>query len=281
MTKIKKDKYNGGYMQDQEKVKQLYNFAYNCQPDAITEHYNDVVNIFNDDGMTPLMRASYNGNIDCVKNLLKLKNIDINLTDDKNRSSIFLAQFNGKIEVVNLLLSHNARIDMIMNEESTATEKSNYKRVIEELKNQKTRLFYSNLLFETITDEKQNENNKINIITKIIKKYPGFVNMPNGDGIPPILYAAMFSDKIPYEYKDNNVYDAYLKYPKIVLFLLSLPNIIIPEEYPDDNPLNIYIKNIKNIKNAETNKIGGKRSRKRKTKKTKSKKTRKTRRSRR
>ena len=132
MTKIKKDKYNGGYMQDPEKVKQLYNFAYNCQPDAITEDYNDVVNIFNDDGMTPLMRASYNGNIDCVEKLLKLKNIEIDLVDDKGRSSIFLAQFNGKIDVVYLLLRHQAKIDTIPTA-INKTEESNNQRVMQQL----------------------------------------------------------------------------------------------------------------------------------------------------
>jgi hypothetical protein len=143
MTEINKAKYNGGYTPSKEdatqsKAKQLYNFAYNCQPDGIRAYYNDVVNIFNDDGMTPLMRASYNGNIDCVKKLLELTDIKINLTDDKNRSSIFLAQFNEKIEVVNLLLSHNANIDIIP-KSSNDTEESNYQPVMNRLKEAKAK----------------------------------------------------------------------------------------------------------------------------------------------
>jgi hypothetical protein len=99
-----------------------------------------------DQGWTPLMRASYNGNLNCVKMLLTINfkkssdiiasderhkekvylinydtlqvvasdatknatNININAKDSEGRTAIFLAYMNRKMEVVNILLEYKA-----------------------------------------------------------------------------------------------------------------------------------------------------------------------------
>ena len=70
---------------------------------------------------TPLMLASMNGHLDCVKILLKAEaKQDVNAVNEYEWSALMLAVNNNHVEVVRLLLNHNANPDLQNNDGSTA-----------------------------------------------------------------------------------------------------------------------------------------------------------------
>lgn len=101
----------------------IYNLVYNCDIEKLTEEIDKhtrigvidrTINWKNkrDQGWTPLMRASYNGNIDCVNVLLKYRNIKIDEVDDQGRSAIFLASYANKLNVVLALFEKHADVNI-------------------------------------------------------------------------------------------------------------------------------------------------------------------------
>ncbi|XP_076086415.1 uncharacterized protein LOC143057068 [Mytilus galloprovincialis] len=78
----------------------------------IEHHVERDINIsLNDSGYTPLIIASFKGNISVVKLLLK-NNCNINLCDKENRSALFCAVRGNQIEIVKLLLDHDADFNL-------------------------------------------------------------------------------------------------------------------------------------------------------------------------
>ncbi|CAC5401582.1 unnamed protein product [Mytilus coruscus] len=74
----------------------------------IEHHVKLNINIsLNDLGYTPLIIASFKGNIAVVELLLKNK-CDVNLCDKENRSALFCAVRGNQIKIVKLLLDHDA-----------------------------------------------------------------------------------------------------------------------------------------------------------------------------
>lgn len=101
----------------------IYNLVYNCDIENLIKEINRhtkhsvidrTINWKNkrDQGWTPLMRASYNGNIDCVNVLLNSEYIKIDEVDSQGRSAIFLASYANKLNVVLALLNKHANINI-------------------------------------------------------------------------------------------------------------------------------------------------------------------------
>ena len=66
----------------------------------------------NKEGYTPLMIASYKGNIDIVKLLLEY-NASVDITNNYNYSALIYACIYGNLDVVKILLKHKANIKLI------------------------------------------------------------------------------------------------------------------------------------------------------------------------
>tara|TARA_B100001059_G_scaffold103126_1_gene102921 strand:- start:8056 stop:8505 length:450 start_codon:yes stop_codon:yes gene_type:complete len=74
------------------------------------ESENDLINIKDERGTTPLILASYNNRIDMVEFLLE-KGVDVNQKDLSGNSALMGACFKGFIETVKILIKHNVTID--------------------------------------------------------------------------------------------------------------------------------------------------------------------------
>ena len=75
-------------------------------------HNKDYVNLVDEDGMTALMWACINGNIEVVKLLLE-NGADVNLVEKYSYNALICACFNGYTEIVKLLLEYNADVNMV------------------------------------------------------------------------------------------------------------------------------------------------------------------------
>ena len=69
---------------------------------------NDVLNWPNpnDNGWTPLIKAVYEGHVECIKVLAALPGIDINKGNNNGSTSLHYATYYGHVECVRLLLGH-------------------------------------------------------------------------------------------------------------------------------------------------------------------------------
>ena len=74
------------------------------------ESENDLINIKDERGTTPLILASYNNRIDMVEFLLE-KGVDVNQKDLSGNSALMGACFKGFVETVKILIKHNVTID--------------------------------------------------------------------------------------------------------------------------------------------------------------------------
>ncbi len=71
----------------------------------------DDVNKVKHDGWTALMHASFHGNIEIVKELLRCRSIDVNKVNDDGWTALMHASLNGHSEIVNLLIKAGADIN--------------------------------------------------------------------------------------------------------------------------------------------------------------------------
>ncbi|NGX53877.1 MAG: hypothetical protein K1000chlam4_00597, partial [Chlamydiae bacterium] len=71
-------------------------------------------------GNTPLMRAAYNGDTDCVRLLLQIDGIDVNHANNNGDTALMQAVWNGHFECVRVLLKSGADFNHASNNGSTA-----------------------------------------------------------------------------------------------------------------------------------------------------------------
>ena len=74
------------------------------------ESENDLINIKDKRGTTPLILACYNDRISMIEFLLE-KGVDVNQKDLSGNSALMGACFKGFIETVKILIKHNVTID--------------------------------------------------------------------------------------------------------------------------------------------------------------------------
>tara|TARA_Y200000002_G_C22364821_1_gene530561 strand:- start:142 stop:591 length:450 start_codon:yes stop_codon:yes gene_type:complete len=74
------------------------------------ESENDLINIKDERGTTPLILACYNDRISMIEFLLE-KGVDVNQKDLSGNSALMGACFKGFIETVKILIKHNVTID--------------------------------------------------------------------------------------------------------------------------------------------------------------------------
>jgi len=74
------------------------------------ESENDLINIKDERGTTPLILASYNNRFDMVDFLLE-KGVDVNQKDLSGNSALMGACFKGFIDTVKILIKHDVTID--------------------------------------------------------------------------------------------------------------------------------------------------------------------------
>jgi ankyrin repeat protein len=98
-----------------------------------------IVNIKYDEGMTPLMIAVEEKNIEMVAYLLS-QDADINAQNDKRMTPLMIAVEKENIEMVTYLLSQHAKIDLKNNDGQTAMDiakDNNSKNIVDILTNWK------------------------------------------------------------------------------------------------------------------------------------------------
>jgi ankyrin repeat protein len=78
------------------------------------------VNNKDNTGYTPLMHCAKIGNINTVKLLLDIKNINIDIQSNYGYTALMCAVISDSVDIVELLLSKNANIDLQNNTKMTA-----------------------------------------------------------------------------------------------------------------------------------------------------------------
>ena len=71
------------------------------------------VNCEDDDGSTPLHKASFSGQVECAKYLLEEAAADVNYRDSKHATPLHIAAFKGQMETALLLIEHGADINAV------------------------------------------------------------------------------------------------------------------------------------------------------------------------
>ncbi|CAG8732672.1 9207_t:CDS:2, partial [Racocetra fulgida] len=71
------------------------------------------VDLCNNENITPLIIAAYNGHADVCQTLIDLGNANVNFQDNSRKSALSLAAYEGHVEVIKILLSRGANANII------------------------------------------------------------------------------------------------------------------------------------------------------------------------
>ena len=92
------------------------------------------INLCNDQGVTPLMKAVESGNKDIVKLFMESNIVDVDAVDEDNNTALYRAIKNQYVEIAEMLVDKGADVNMVCENDYTPLDWAIFKRKDEMIK---------------------------------------------------------------------------------------------------------------------------------------------------